>query len=90
MKMITQTEHVEKETRLPFFRCHKIVQAAKILGLTESHAQTEFGPVMVPDDFCARSKPEIGRSYVVVYEDGYISHSPADAFEAGYSPMDDR
>jgi hypothetical protein len=33
---------------------------------------------------CERSNPQIG-GYYVLYEDGYESFSPADAFESGYS-----
>jgi hypothetical protein len=73
--------------KLPQYRSHKVVRAAKILSTGADFVGTEFGVVMVPQNFYARSVPEIGKSYVVIYEDGYISHSPAEAFEGGYTRL---
>ncbi len=40
--------------------------------------------VEIPDEVFARGRPDPG-SYLVVYEDGYVSWSPKDVFEAGYT-----
>jgi len=84
------------------YRCHKIVKAGKIkdfpliiqtVGVGEliNYSQTievlphEF--IEVPAGWMAEHKPEIG-GYIVEYEDGYISYSPAKAFEEGYTLID--
>jgi hypothetical protein len=41
-------------------------------------------PIRVSEEFLAKHKPEAG-GYYVVYDDGYVSFSPASAFEAGYT-----
>ena len=43
----------------------------------------------VPADFSARGTPEIG-DWLVQYDDGYISWSPAKAFEEGYTLVEER
>lgn len=43
-----------------------------------------YAPVHVPADWYKKHKPSAG-GYFVVYEDGYRSYSPADAFESGYA-----
>jgi len=49
-------------------------------------AEEGFAPFKVGADYLRRHKPEVG-GYYVVYEDGYISYSPAEPFESGYSAM---
>lgn len=76
---------------LPHWKCHKVVRAGKISlmardapnGLLMIHAEPSNMPFAVPLDFLYRHNPSIG-GYFVVYEDGYISYSPDDVFEAGY------
>lgn len=84
---------------MKFYDCHKRVQAAKIAQIAphsnDAGADILFevaGDVEVPTaivsvdgEFMARHKPE-GGGYYVVYQDGYTSFSPAEAFESGYSP----
>jgi hypothetical protein len=41
----------------------------------------------VDDSFMTKHKPEVG-GYIVVYDDGYMSYSPAKAFEEGYTRLD--
>lgn len=41
-------------------------------------------PLRVPPEFMARATPLPG-GYLVIYEDGYMSFSPAAAFESGYT-----
>lgn len=79
--------------RLRSYRSHKVVRAARINGLGGLGADPVsvdldgVGIVEVPTVVFSRTKPEIG-GYVVVYEDGYISYSPAAAFESGYGLID--
>lgn len=76
---------------LPYWKCHKIVQAGKISLMARDepnqllmvHAEPSNMPFAVPLDFLYRHNPTIG-GYFVVYEDGYISYSPTAPFEAGY------
>lgn len=44
----------------------------------------DFSPLYVPADWYRKHKPSAG-GYYVVYEDGYSSYSPAEAFESGYT-----
>ena len=81
---------------LPRYRCHKIVQAAKITridpepewsrgsGNWPMHLDGHRFPIPVHTSWIVKHKPVVG-GYYVVYEDGYASYSPADAFEAGYT-----
>ena len=78
---------------LPQYQCHKIVKGSKI---DEMEMQGSGGalvklkdkeePVMLTADFFLRFKPAVG-AYLVVYEDGYVSVSPTDAFESGYTRL---
>ncbi len=85
----------------PVYQCHKKVRAAKIAEVTlhdptdsdppvefsggfmffDGHAPIPFGVV-----FWEKHQPKKG-GYLVIYEDGYISFSPAEAFEAGYTKL---
>lgn len=86
---------------LPTYRCHKRVQAVKIKEVnlhdpTGSDPPVEFaggfiihdlpspGPIPFDADFWNKHKPKAG-DYLVIYEDGYRSISPAKAFEDGYT-----
>jgi hypothetical protein len=75
------------------YQCHKRVRAVRIAAI---HV-TELGDAtLIPDDhddqtpidaplaFMQKHAPEKG-GYYVVYEDGYTSYSPREAFEAGYT-----
>jgi hypothetical protein len=44
-----------------------------------------FAPIHVDGAFVAKHSPHAG-GYFVVYQDGYKSFSPAEAFESGYAP----
>lgn len=75
---------------LSVFVCHKQVLAAPIVAafplkqeLTILLPTGEPHTFKVADGFFARSVPLPG-DYFVVYDDGYQSHSPKAAFEAGY------
>lgn len=92
MKLNDQNEFNAKYLALlPQWKCHKVVRAGKISlmaadepnGLLMIHAEPSNMPFAVPLDFLQRHAPERG-GYFVVYEDGYLSYSPAEVFEAGY------
>ena len=84
--------------KLPKYKCHKVVSAAKIyrvdsMGVETTRlwlqlSETTITPHDVKNDFLIKHKPEAD-GYFVVYEDGYESYSPAKAFEAGYSLIKD-
>ena len=85
---------------LPLYKCHKQVRAFKISQIEQGKAN-EPTPyhggsywllstppnghaVEVPVAYMNKHDPAIG-GYFVAYEDGYISYSPAKAFEDGYT-----
>lgn len=75
---------------LPQYKCHKVVRAAKITGVEPGGLAVivDLGKVSasidVPEGWVAKHNPLQGDGYLVAYEDGYLSWSPAEAFEAGY------
>lgn len=79
---------------LPFYRCHKVVQALKIKAI-EINPGVPGTALIVPEDpaflafpvsgeYLQKHKPRSG-GYYVVYKDGYQSWSPAKEFEYGYT-----
>lgn len=79
---------------LPTYRSHKLVQALKIGAIipnprgVELHFEDErFCPIEVDDAWVNKHAPQPGGYFVVYPGDGYRSWSPADAFEAGYTPV---
>lgn len=89
---------------LPAWKCHKIVHAAKIVSIeyveprddsafAEHALYLDFGiegditPVIVDPEWFAKHSPDEG-GYLVVYEDGYQSYSPAEPFESGYTLLE--
>ena len=82
-----------QEVSLPEYLCHKIVRAAKIVGVALSptpgfHRLALEGAahVDVTRMWYGNRAPQPG-GYYVQYEDGYSSYSPAEAFEVGYEPF---
>ena len=81
---------------MPKYQCHKKVWALKIKSVDVANESRPSGtsiltfenqayaPKEVSHDFQAKHKPQAG-GYYVVYEDGYQSFSPAEAFESGYT-----
>jgi hypothetical protein len=75
--------------QLPRYVSHKIVSAAKIaaidfgerLDLMPAGTVVEVGAKWIEE-----KRAEVG-GYYVVYEDGYTSYSPAEAFEKGYTAL---
>lgn len=82
------------------YRSHKVVEASEISAIDKGTERTHGDVVNygittvsgenfeVPASFYARGMPK-GRSYLVRYEDGYLSWSPAKAFEDGYTLVAD-
>lgn len=84
--------------QLADWKCHKVVQAGRITKLPVQdipsgkwlvgvedilHGATQ---VEMPPDAFLRGRPMMG-DYIIVYEDGYKSWSPAKAFEDGYERL---
>ena len=84
------------EAELPKYKCHKIVHAAKITEITSEYSGNTSTHTLIFDDigmstvvtfpWKKKHNPQLG-GYYVVYEDGYTSFSPGDAFEAGYTKI---
>lgn len=72
------------------YQCHKKVKAWVITSIAERSAKSftlgleDGDDVVIGAKFMKKHKPEIG-NYLVIYDDGYKSISPAEAFEAGYT-----
>jgi len=86
---------------LPLYRCHKLVRAIQIHTIAHrvsEDGETHYyiyprdvpsvGPFPVSAEYMDKHKPQCG-GYYVVYEDGYESFSPADAFENGYTRIEE-
>lgn len=82
---------------LPRYQCHKQVYALKIASVYEDHLSPEYPialhfedpsykPRRVRNQWYKDKKVESG-GYLIIYDDGYASFSPADVFEAGYSKL---
>ena len=77
--------------QLADWKCHKVVKAGKILDLDVAAPTIIIEDVngaeckvARPQGFGNRGWPSRG-DYLVIYEDGYKSWSPAKAFEDGYT-----
>ena len=77
---------------MPAYRSHKIVHALKMKtidfhadgGATFVPEESSFAPIVLSVEYCTKHEPKAG-GYYVVYQGGYMSWSPADAFEDGYT-----
>lgn len=81
---------------LPRYQCHKQVWALKIKAIipnprgAELHFENDrYCPFEMPAEWVDKHQPQTG-GYLVVYEGGYRSYSPAEAFESGYVLIDGR
>lgn len=83
--------------QLPKYRCHKEVWALQIAAIQTIYVNdlptrrraivpvlAAYAPIEVDSDWFAKHEPQAG-GYLVVYEDGYRSYSPREAFEGGYT-----
>ena len=85
-------------TKLDTYVSHKTVRAAKIRGIERGEAAAHAGGVRMTMDnghvvqetrqYAEKHDPRAG-GYYVLYVDGYSSWSPAEAFEGGYSRVDE-
>lgn len=88
--------------QLPRYQCHKQVSALKIKAVIpnprgfELHFEDErFAPHEVSASWVAKHRTGpidsfelLAGGYLVAYDDGYLSWSPAGAFESGYTLVD--
>lgn len=91
---------MKASAEMPRYRCHKVVRALKIakvhsvdsIGSEDRHTwiitpeDSVFATFYVPNDYIEKHNPQTG-GYYVRYSDGYISYSPANAFEEGYTKI---
>lgn len=87
-------------TEMPLYDCHKRVRALKIQsvrsktdirpGSPYTHSiifeDGAYAPRSVTGDWVKSFDPQPG-GYLVEYNDGYLSYSPAKAFEEGYNKV---
>ena len=93
MRKKTPAPSVDKR---PHYQCDKKVYAHKIAGLKRNAdnsvmitpAEPGFTDIRVLAEFAAKHDLAIG-NYIVYYEDGYVSVSPAKPFEAGYTLIEE-
>ena len=77
------------------YRSHKVVEAAKIYFICCAKAAPNhflcFGELLieVSPEYMKKHQPTIG-GYYVRYADGYESFSPAEAFESGYTAVEEQ
>lgn len=91
-----QTEAPPQPT-IPKYRCHKIVSALEIgssewngdATLTIAPRDDAFAPITLDEDTAKRFKrmSDDDTGYYVIYEDGYVSWSPAQVFRDGYTEI---
>lgn len=84
------------DTPLPKYRSHKTVWALKIKSIYRgghdgeqimiSPVESGYADFPVDAAYVTKHDPTPG-GYYVVYEDGYKSWSPAEAFEGGYTAI---
>jgi hypothetical protein len=83
------------QTEMPKYKCHKEVRALQIQKITLGYdaeqnrytlyfSEPGFAPIDIGEDWWEHHKPVAG-GYYVVYNDGYKSFSPKEAFEEGYT-----
>lgn len=81
--------------KLAEYKCHKTVQAGMIVDFDLNEQgdnilvlKDDPEPLIVSEDYMHKHMPQKG-GYYVMYEDGYESFSPAKAFEAGYTKVEE-
>jgi len=83
------------EVKMPQYKSHKIVSALKILNVTNHNdgsatitpVEHGYSPFAVNANYVKKHSP-VEDGYYVVYEGGYESFSPTEAFESGYTRID--
>jgi hypothetical protein len=85
-----------EQVEMPKYKCHKEVWALKIKRVDINNKgnalllieDAHYSPIEVSLEYMERHKPKTG-GYYVVYKDGYKAFSPAEAFEEGYTKIED-
>jgi hypothetical protein len=78
---------------LPLYKCHKKVRAAQIIDIIDGEHSVGLTLKDQPNiqhvthEWTFKHEVMIG-GYFVVYEDGYTSFSPQEAFENGYTRVE--
>ena len=81
------------QKELPRYLCHKVVHALKIESVDLykcliTPVDKTYAPFYLDVPYMNKHNPQAG-GYYVVYEDGYKSWSPAEAFESGYTLIEE-
>lgn len=90
--ILQQPEPPPPPAPLPQYQSHKKVRAAVIVSVRADWAEQgvtlegEEAMRRMGEEWMARHRPQVGW-YLVEYEDGYVSCSPAETFEAGYTAL---
>ena len=96
---MSETDQVPS-VQMPRYQCHKQVSALKIASITRyedertdgpklggaeiTPAESGYAPFFIEAAYVSKHNPQAD-GYFVVYDDGYESWSPAEAFEQGYT-----
>ena len=83
----------QAQREMPRYQCFKQAWALKIAklshnadgGATITPEDPGYDSFRVPLEYLTKHRPTEG-GYYIVYDDGYKSFSPAEAFESGYFP----
>ncbi len=95
MKNWKETSIDDTMIEMPKYKSHKLVHALKIKSVEQ---ETDGSATIIPEDegyapfrvsckYMQKHDPKAG-GYYVVYDGGYQSWSPAEAFESGYSRIE--
>lgn len=87
---------VQNEVEMPVYQSFKKVHALKMARLYRglggflffTPAEPGYADIKLDPQYVTKHDPQVG-GYYVVYEDGYKSWSPAEAFENGYRQVID-
>ena len=83
--------------QMPRYKCHKEVWALKIKWISEVDIETQtvklyveepYDPIEVSYTWICKHQPTKD-GYYVVYKGGYASWSPNEAFESGYTLIEE-
>ena len=89
----------ENQMEMPRYKCHKEVHAVQIGNVYPTPKNSDgvwdhsfvieptdgsFAPIRIDEQWYLKHAPH-PNGYYVVYEDGYTSFSPQEAFEKGYT-----
>lgn len=86
------SQDIQVSAEMPRYKSHKEVHALKIVRIgsrsvvdgARLYFEHPFAPIEVDQKWVDQHEPKAG-GYYVVYDDGYTSWSPAEAFEQGYT-----